>query len=84
MYVLMLVLLYILDGLAVEFIVPHNANRSPANHVMDPFPDAVMAINEWLHWYDIYNYVHMLTYTCSYLHIRTDTCIYSNFLLPTV
>ena len=73
---LMLVLPYILDGLADEYIVQHNANRSPANHVLDPFPDAIMAINEWLHWYDTCTYVHIQTYTCIYVHIHTDTCIY--------
>ena len=83
---LMLVLPYILDGLADEFMVPHNARLVPANHVHDPFPDAIMAINEWLHWYDTNIYVRILTYTFIlhihaytyvYTHIRTYTCIYA-------
>ena len=47
---LMLVLPYVLDGLADEFIGQHNARQAQANRVVDPFPDAIMAINEWLHW----------------------------------
>jgi hypothetical protein len=80
MYVLMLVLPYILDGLADEFVVPHDANRSPANHVMDLFPDVIMAINEWLHWYDIYKYVDILTYahTCIYVQIQAYKYIVCN------
>jgi hypothetical protein len=60
----MLVLQYVLDGLADELIVQHNARLAPANHVVDPFPDAIMAINEWLHWYDtnIYIYIHAYSY----------------------
>jgi hypothetical protein len=56
---LMLVLPYVLDasGLAEEFVVPHNARLAPANHVVDPFPDTIMAINEWLNWFYIYIYV---------------------------
>ena len=47
---LMLVLPYVLDGLADEFIGQHNARQVQANRVVDPFPDAIMALNEWLHW----------------------------------
>jgi hypothetical protein len=47
---LMLVLPYVLDGLADEFIGQHNARQAQANRVVDPFPDAIMAVNEWLHW----------------------------------
>ena len=47
---LMLVLPYILDGLADEFIGTFNATAVRANRVVDPFPNAIMAINEWLHW----------------------------------
>ena len=73
---LMLVLPYVLDGLADEFIVQHKARLGPANHVVDPFPDTIMAINEWLHWCNTNIYVYLHTYTCRYMYIRTDTCIY--------
>ena len=47
---LMLCLPYVLDGLADEEIAQHNT-RVPANqHVKDPFPEVIMAVNEWLHW----------------------------------
>jgi hypothetical protein len=48
---LMLNLPYLLDGLADDAIADHNATVAAANHVVDPIPDAIMAINEWLHWY---------------------------------
>ena len=73
---LMLILPYILDGLADEYFVQHNANRSPANHVLDPFPDAIMAINEWLHWYDTNIYVHIPTHTFIYIKLCIYTIIY--------
>ena len=73
---LMLVLPYVLDGLADEFVVQHKARLGPANHVVDPFPDTIMAINEWLHWCDTNLYVHLHAYTCIYMHICTNTCIY--------
>ncbi len=75
---LTLVLPYVLDGWADDFIVPLNSRLAPANHVVDPFPDAIMAINEWLHRYYINMYVHIHTNTFIYSHIRIDTCIYIN------
>ena len=47
---LMLALPYILDGLVDEYIQAHNARSAPANRVVDPLPDVIMAVNEWLHW----------------------------------
>jgi hypothetical protein len=81
---LMLVLPYILDGLADEFIVPHNARLVPAKHVHDPFPDAIMAMNEWLHWYDTSIYVHTYTYTFIYIQIRIYTVIYIHCMKSTI
>ena len=65
-------------GLADEFIVPHDANRSPANHVMDPFPDVIMGGSTGMIYTNTYIYLRIhLAYTYrSYLHIRTDTCTY--------
>ena len=48
---LMLTLPYLLDGLAANAIEAHNAGLPAADRVVDPIPDAIMAINEWLHWY---------------------------------
>jgi hypothetical protein len=48
---LMLTLPYLLDGLADDAIDDHNAKVAAANRVVDPIPDVIMAINEWLHWY---------------------------------
>jgi hypothetical protein len=50
----MLNLPYLLDCLAEEEINAHNAQCAPADRVADPIPDAIMAINEWLHWYRKY------------------------------
>ena len=51
---LMLNLPYLLDCLAEEEINAHNARCAAADRVADPIPDAIMAINEWLHWYRKY------------------------------
>ena len=32
----------------------HGCRRAVASHVPDPIPDAIMAINEWLHWYHLF------------------------------
>ncbi len=47
---LMLRLPYVLDGLADEAITEHNACVPVDKRVKDPFPDVIMAVNEWLHW----------------------------------
>ncbi len=46
---LMQLLPYVLDGLADEAIAGHRARGGAP--VSDPFPDVIMAINDWLHWY---------------------------------
>ena len=51
---LMLTLPYLLDGLADEEIERHNSTCAVANRLVDPIPDACMAINEWLHWYKLF------------------------------
>ncbi len=33
----------------------HGCRRAVASHVADPIPDAIMAINEWLHWYHLFS-----------------------------
>ena len=84
---LMLVLPYVLDGLADEFIGQHNARQAQANHVVDPFPEAIIAVNEWLHWYNTNRYLHKLAYTYVYFCIHTNAqyvyaciCTYMNIL----
>jgi hypothetical protein len=47
---LMLCLPYVLDGLADEAIAEHNARVPVDKRVKDPFPEVIMAVNEWLHW----------------------------------
>ena len=53
---LMLSLPYLLDGLADEELAVFNAGpgRVRGNAVADPIPAAIMAVNEWLHWYKLY------------------------------
>lgn len=46
---LMQLLPYVLDGLADEAIAEHRARGGAL--VADPFPDVIMATNDWLHWY---------------------------------
>ena len=48
---IMQLLPYVLDGLADEAIAEHRARGGAA--VSDPFPDVIMAINDWLHWYHL-------------------------------
>ena len=70
---LMLVLPYVLDGLANDFIMQHNTRTVQANRVADPLPEAIRAINEWLHWYDTNIYIHIHTNTCVYVQIHAYT-----------
>jgi hypothetical protein len=48
---LMLLLPYVFDGLVDEAIAEHHARGGA--RVLDPFPDVIMAINDWLHWYHL-------------------------------
>jgi hypothetical protein len=48
---LMQLLPNVLDGLADEAIAEHLARAGA--RVADPFPDVIMAINDWLHWYHL-------------------------------
>ncbi len=61
---LMLVLPYVLDGLADPEISQYNANAAPGDHIRDRFPDVIMAVNEWLHWYVI-----VCACICAYLFV---------------
>ena len=51
---LMLTLPFLLDGLAADEIYAFNAGKPRDQHVTDPLPDVIMAVNEWLHWYHLY------------------------------
>jgi hypothetical protein len=51
---LMLTLPFLLDGLAVQEVEAFNAGKPQHQHVTDPLPDAIMAVNAWLHWYHLY------------------------------
>ena len=51
---LMLNLPYLLDCLAEEEIAAHNAQCAVADRLVDPIPEVIMTINEWLHWYHKY------------------------------
>jgi hypothetical protein len=51
---LMLNLPYLLDGLADDELRDFNRLRDVKDHVSDPIPAAIMAVNEWLHWYQLY------------------------------
>jgi hypothetical protein len=51
---LMLLLPYLLDGLADEELEAHNSARAVAARIADPIPETCMAINEWLHWYKLF------------------------------
>ena len=51
---LMLAMPFLLDDLASADVEAHNSTRSAADHVLDPVPEAISAVNEWLHWYQLY------------------------------
>ena len=53
---LMMALPFLLDDLAQEELNWFNSDPSTAawGRVKDPLPAAIMAINEWLHWYHLY------------------------------
>ena len=53
---LMLNLPYLLDGLADEELRVFNTNHPAgrAEPVHDPIPAAIMAVNDWLQWYQLY------------------------------
>ena len=51
---LMLTLPFLLDGLAEDEIYAFNAGKPQDQHVTDPLPGVIMAVNEWLHWYHLY------------------------------
>ena len=53
---LMLALPYLLDGLADQAIAEHNAGLAPVDRVSDPIPSAIMAVNDWLHWYHLFRH----------------------------
>ena len=59
---LMLALPFLLDGLARDELQAFNAGKVPGERVLDPMPEAIMAVNEWLHWYRAYRLSESGTY----------------------
>ena len=51
---LMMALPFLLDDLAQEDLHWFNSDKAAGGRVKDPMPAAIMAINEWLHWYHLY------------------------------
>jgi len=51
---LTLALPFLLDGLASDELQAFNAGKAAVNRLLDPMPEAIMAVNEWLHWYHMY------------------------------
>ena len=51
---LMLALPFMLDDLACEELVVFNRGKPAAQKLADPMPEAIEAVNEWLHWYHMY------------------------------
>ncbi len=60
------------DGMTEDAIAEHNATVAAANHVVDPIPDAIMAINEWLHWY--YDTGDVIECQCALIETMYDYC----------
>ena len=81
---LMLALPFLLAGLACEELEEFNTPLSPAQQVQDPIPEAIEAVNEWLHWYHLYRqpesgtYTHVFARISTYLHVlvRKKVCIH--------
>ena len=75
---LMLVLPYVLDGLADPEISGYNAHAAPGNRISDPFPAVIMAVNEWLHWY-VLVYARICLYMqvyVTYMIVYARICMY--------
>jgi len=70
---LMLALPFLLAGLACEELEQFNALLSPAEQEQDPIPEAIEAVNEWLHWYHLYRQPESGTY----LHVCECICVYT-------
>jgi len=68
---LMLALPFVLDGLACEEVKAFNAGKAPSNRVVDLVPEAIMAVNEWLHWYHMYRLPRSGVHICIYILINT-------------
>ena len=51
---LMLALPFMLDDLVREELVVFNRGKPAAQKLADPMPEAIEAVNEWLHWYHMY------------------------------
>ena len=76
---LMLAIPFLLDGLASDDLQAFNAGKTPGNRLLDPMPEAIMAVNEWLHWYHMYRLpesgVHIYTYLSISIRIGVYTYI---------
>ena len=44
----------LLDGLAKDELAAFNAGKPNAQRVLDPMPEVIMVVNEWLHWYHLF------------------------------
>lgn len=70
---LMLALPFLLDGLASGELEQYNSTRSQSQQELDPIPEAIKAVNEWLHWYHLYRqpesgmYLHVIVCIAKYL-----------------
>ena len=51
---LMLALPFLLDDLVRVELADFNRGKPAAQKLADPMPAAIMAVNEWLHWYQLY------------------------------
>ena len=51
---LMLALPFLLDDLVRNELDDFNRGKTAAQRLADPMPAAIMAVNEWLHWYQLY------------------------------
>jgi hypothetical protein len=51
---LMLALPFLLDDLVRVELSDFNRGKPAAQKLADPMPAAIMAVNEWLHWYQLY------------------------------
>jgi hypothetical protein len=81
---LMLAIPFLLDGLASNELQAFNAGKTPVNRLLDPMPEAIMAVNEWLHWYHMYRlpesgvhiYIHICPYQFVLVYIHTYLYIF--------
>jgi len=69
---LMLAMPFLLDGMACEELAHFNDTQSPGDEESDPIPEAIEAVNEWLHWYHLYRQPE----SGAHLHVSVCICMY--------